>query len=270
MRLLEGIFDGSGKRCLGMDETKKPPEMSLYLSVLKATHLHKETAAGLTLSIPRQSEDTGHVRPAMMRIQTILEEASSKRVQLSEIFSDLRRPPYGIRDGLIPVLFSVFSVVNEQHLAFYDNGIFMRRMAGLDVMRFVKNPEMFEVQYCKMSGVKASVFERLLRVFSSCPQPGTALLTSLILSDRCVYLRPSFLNLLNAQDSSHHTHYPFEMRFLKRANRQRCFLLISQMLAAFEVLAMDIGHRVKSTNLSLRLRGQLKSFVSHSRNYENA
>ena len=85
-------------------------------------------------------------------------------MQLSDIFSALRRPPYGIRDGLIPILFSVFAVVNEQHLAFYDNGAFMQRMSGLDVMRFVKNPEMFEVQFCRMSGVKASVFERLLQV----------------------------------------------------------------------------------------------------------
>ena len=55
MRLLEGVFDGSSKRSLGMDETKKPPEMSLYLSVLKATQLHRETPKGWTLSIPGET-----------------------------------------------------------------------------------------------------------------------------------------------------------------------------------------------------------------------
>jgi hypothetical protein len=164
MRLLEEIFDSSSKRSLGMNETKKPPEMSLYLSVLKATQLHRETPKGWTLSIPQEDADPGNICPAMMRIHAILEEAENRRIPLSDIFSALRRPPYGIRDGLIPILFSVFAVVNEQHLAFYDNGAFMQRMAGLDVMRFVKNPEMFEVQFCRMSGVKASVFERLLQV----------------------------------------------------------------------------------------------------------
>lgn len=188
MRLLEGIFEGSGKRYLGMDETKKPPEMSLYLSVLKSTHLHRETSKGWTLSIPPENEDCGRIRPAMLRIQAILDQAEGKRVVLSDIFSHLRRPPLGIRDGLIPIVFSVFAVVNEQHLAFYDSGIFMRRMAGLDVMRFVKNPEMFEVQFCRMSGIKASVFERLLRVLELSPTRDGAIDILDIVRPLCVFV----------------------------------------------------------------------------------
>jgi hypothetical protein len=51
----------------------------------------------------------------------------------------MRKAPFGIRDGLAPILLAVYAVINEQHIAFYDNGAFMREMGGLDVMRLVKH-----------------------------------------------------------------------------------------------------------------------------------
>jgi hypothetical protein len=40
----------------------------------------------------------------------------------------------------------------------------MREMIGLDVMRLVKHPAIFEMQYCKMAGLRTELFERLLKV----------------------------------------------------------------------------------------------------------
>ncbi len=40
------------------------------------------------------------------------------------LFEDLRRPPYGVRDGLIPLLLAVFAIAHEKDLAFYKDGTF--------------------------------------------------------------------------------------------------------------------------------------------------
>jgi hypothetical protein len=56
--------------------------------------------------------------------------------------------------------------LNEQHIAFYDDGRFMRQVLGLDLLRLFKLPEQFEIQYCKMSGVRISIFERLISVLA--------------------------------------------------------------------------------------------------------
>ena len=164
MRLLEGIFAGSSKPYLGMDQNKKPPEMSIYLSILKRAKLHKEGEHGWALVVPKPSADPCLVRPALQRIQEVFDSNGTRRIKVSAILAELRKPPFGIRNGLAPILLAIYAVIHEQHIAFYDNGAFMREMSGLDVMRLVKNPDIFEMQYCKMAGLRSELFERLLSV----------------------------------------------------------------------------------------------------------
>ncbi len=43
MRLIERMFSNASEPLLGMDPAKKPPEMSMYLSVLQNTGLHQKS-----------------------------------------------------------------------------------------------------------------------------------------------------------------------------------------------------------------------------------
>jgi hypothetical protein len=161
-RLLEGMFGAPSEPYLGVDPAKKPPEMAIYLSLLEKGKLHRRVGDTFALCEPEAEMDVCHIRPALRRIGEILKEKADSRIRLSNLIAELRRPPYGIRDGLSPILISLFAVIHEQHIAFYDNGVFMREMVGLDIMRLTKVPEVFEIQYCKVAGVRSELFKRLL------------------------------------------------------------------------------------------------------------
>jgi len=164
MRLMEAVFSSSSKPFLGIDPTKKPPEMSIYLSLLKEGGVHKELEEGFALVEPPADKDVCMLRPALQRIRQILEVQADSRVKVSTIFSEMRRPPYGIRDGLSPLILAIFAVIHEQNIALYDRGAFMRQIDSLDLMRMTKIPEEFEVQYCKVDGVRSQLFEKLVQV----------------------------------------------------------------------------------------------------------
>src|SRR5207249_2905866 len=72
------------------------------------------------------------------------------------------RPPFGVRDGLSPILIAAFAIMNDQNIAFFDEGKFMQAMGGLDIRRLTKVPELFEIQYCKIEGVRSHLFKRIL------------------------------------------------------------------------------------------------------------
>lgn len=163
MRLIERVFTSANEHLLGMDAKKKPPEMSIYLSILKNSGIHKESNGGWVLRVPDEADDSCHVRPALNCIQRIFENAGLGRVRVSEILAELRKPPFGVRDGLAPILLAVFAAMHDQHLAFYDKGAFMREAGILDLMRLTKLPETFEMQYCKMGSSRRELFERLLK-----------------------------------------------------------------------------------------------------------
>jgi hypothetical protein len=166
MRLIERIFGSGSEHLLGMDEKGKPPEMSMYLSVLKKAGLHRKMNDGWALSEPPPEDDPCRVRPVFTRITEILEEEGDGRVCVADLFEELRKPPFGVRDGLAPLLLAVFAAIREQDVAFYSDGSFLRNVTGHEFQRLVKAPESFEVQLCRVTGLRAVVFEKLLKLLS--------------------------------------------------------------------------------------------------------
>jgi hypothetical protein len=87
----------------------------------------------------------------------------------------LRRPPFGVRDGLAWLLIAVFSAINAQELAFYEDGSFLREIGPDEFQRLTKVPESFEIQLCRIAGVRAEVFEFLLKILDlhavAAPEP---------------------------------------------------------------------------------------------------
>jgi len=170
MRLIERVLETPTLPYLGMDASKKPPEMSMYLSVLRGANLHRETDEGWIVGLPDAEEDRnlGHLRPALDHIREVVAQGNENRVPVTHVFQELRRHPYGVRDGLSPLLLAVFAAVHEQELAFYEDGTFIPRMTGSIFLRLTKAPETFEMQWFPLSGVRAELFQRLVRTL----QPG--------------------------------------------------------------------------------------------------
>lgn len=172
LRLIERILEHSDAPLLGMDPTKKPPEMSMYLSVVRAGGLHRQRGATFLVGEPRAAEDPLRLLPSLRALRALLDETPDRRIPVTAVFERLRQAPYGVRDGLIPVLLAVFAVANERDLAFYEHGAFVRHLTGREFHRLIKAPQTFEMQYCRVVGPRADLFERLVEVLGvSRPEP---------------------------------------------------------------------------------------------------
>ncbi|MBK9132456.1 MAG: hypothetical protein IPM20_12570 [Gammaproteobacteria bacterium] len=171
LRLIDRLLKQSAEPYLGMDPATKPPEMSMYLSVLQEAHLHQNGPEGWAARIPNEDNDTCRVRPVLLHMQEVLEASKGRRVKVTDLFMEMKSQPYGVRKGLCPMLLAVFAVIHEQDVAFYDQGSFMKQVAGQDFLRLIKAPENFEVQYCRIAGVRTVVFEQLFKVLNPDKKP---------------------------------------------------------------------------------------------------
>lgn len=162
-RLIASILSESAHAWLGMDSTKRPPEMSMYLSVLKRGNLHVESRDRWCLQVPERRNDPLRVAPCLNAIERYFEKRPDVRIKASEILEMLSRPPFGIRSGLALVLLAVYGTLNIREIAFYEDGTFLRKTSGDEFLRLCKAPSSFELQLCRISGVRAEVFETLLR-----------------------------------------------------------------------------------------------------------
>jgi sulfur relay (sulfurtransferase) DsrF/TusC family protein len=166
LRLIERLLRQSAEPYLGMDPNTKPPEMSMYLSVLQEARLHQDGVGGWIACVPEEGDDICRVRPVMLQMQEVLEGAKGRRVKVAELIAVMKSQPYGVREGLCSLLLAVFAVIHEQDVAFYDQGSFMKQVTGQDFNRLIKAPENFEVQYCRIAGVRTAVFKQLFKVLN--------------------------------------------------------------------------------------------------------
>lgn len=171
MRLIERMFSGSNLSLLGMDPVKKPPEMSMYLSVLKNTGIHSEHNGIWQIREPSSKQDEKcHMLPTLKKVRHLLRQTPDSRVNVASIFSELRQPPYGVRDGLMPLFLTIFAIVHEHDVAFYKDGTFIREMGAEIMLELTKAPERFEIQYCRIEGVRTEIFKKLLDILDIKPK----------------------------------------------------------------------------------------------------
>ena len=173
MRLVENIFEHPNEELVGMDPTKKPPEMSIYLSVLKKSGLHRRDKQGRwRIAAPDPAHDECKLTPTFDAILDIVRRHPDSRITVSELFGELKRRPFGARDGIIPILLAVFAVVYRNDIAFYDRGTFLHEVNASTFRLLMREPDSFEIQYCKIVGMRADLFDRLRAILGTAKRRG--------------------------------------------------------------------------------------------------
>jgi len=95
------------------------------------------------------------------KIREILAKHPDSKISVDYLMEELRQPPYGLRHGLFPIFLAIVAVEDEQEVAFYENGTFLREIGKDAFLRMTKAPEKFDIQYCKIEGVRSVLFQQL-------------------------------------------------------------------------------------------------------------
>jgi len=160
--LIEAIATRSTEENLGFDGDRNPPELAIYLSVLKEGKLHiKDGDSWRFATHSELSEDPCRLAPSLRRIHELLQEADLDPVPVNSIYDELRRTPWGVRDGLLPLLVAVYLAAHWQETSVYEDGTFLLRVGGEEFQRLNKEPEAFSLQHCSVSGVRLEVYQQL-------------------------------------------------------------------------------------------------------------
>lgn len=170
-KLAEAMATAPDQPFLAMDDSKRPPEMALYLSILLKGGFHTENNGSWSFNFPTPHKDECKLLPAMQRITQILRKPGiDAMVPVNDIFEGLSHVPFGIREGLQPFILAIYLATNHQRVALYEDGTFLPEVRGEVFLRLMKEPQFFHVQYCEIDGVRADVFSKLLRLLQIDPR----------------------------------------------------------------------------------------------------
>ena len=142
-----------------------PAEGGLFASLLEATGLYAETAEGWRFVSPVSSDtDACNLAPAWEAGADLMAANAQRTVAVAELYDRWRQPPFGIKDGLLPILVVAFILSNRQTLALYRQGIFQARLTDLDTDYLAKDPQDIQLRWMDLSEVARRLLSDLAEV----------------------------------------------------------------------------------------------------------
>lgn len=155
--LIEAMFEHSSKEVLGFEGN--PPERSMYETLLHSSRLHRKQAGEYGF-LPPDAKAEPAVRAMWKAIDGFLAETDQGRLPVEKLFDRLRRPPFGLKDGVLPVILSAVLVYGHSQVALYEEGSFVPRPNAAVFERIFRSPAKFDVQRFRIAGPRAEVFQQ--------------------------------------------------------------------------------------------------------------
>ena len=154
--LIEAMIEHSDLEKLGLEGYG--PEVTMYYSLLSETKIHKEKDGYWDFHPP--SEESG-VWTLWQAIDEFCLSAKEKPQTLDKLYKILANPPYGIKQGVIPVLIAAVLLYYIDDVGVYQDGTFIPILGAEHFELLLKDPSRFAVKYFEVVGLRSQVFKEL-------------------------------------------------------------------------------------------------------------
>ena len=155
-KLLMALMHNLDKEDLGIE--KYPAEKGIYKALFKASGLHRREKGKWMLTAPDPKNDLFNFAPVWARIEQFFAESEARPLPLTMLNDELMAPPFGIKAGVLPVLYIATYMVHQNELALYEDGVYTPYFTEDQLERFARRPESFTVQRFRIEGMRASIF----------------------------------------------------------------------------------------------------------------
>ena len=142
-----------------------PPEMSIYLSLLFNTGIHRCVSGDWEFH-PPNTDDKNRISLTWLEIESFLNECEERRQSVAKLYERLKQPPFGLRRGPMPILLCAVLLHYETEIALYEDGSFIADISMPVFERLIRVPEKFEIKRFRMEGIRAEVFEQFTGMIS--------------------------------------------------------------------------------------------------------
>ncbi|MBF0239793.1 MAG: hypothetical protein HQM12_19000 [SAR324 cluster bacterium] len=158
--LINAMLENESQEQLGL--TGYGPERSMYESVLRNTGIHRLEEEEWKFATPDEKCGIFHV---WKTIEAFCLSATQNPLSLDLLYEKLSRPPYGVKIGLLPVLFTSVLLNHPDDLGIYYDGSFIPLLQPEHFKLMDKQAARFSIKYFGLTGLRKEFFKELENVF---------------------------------------------------------------------------------------------------------
>ena len=148
---------------VGLGFTKYPAEKGLFVSLIEHNNLYLQVDGKWQFVAPKKG-DVANLYPLWEIARYYLEQNESRSVKLEEIYGLWKSAPFGVKEGMLPLLSVLFMLSERANLAFYRDGIFLSTITDIDIDYLLKAPQVIQIRWMNMSGVARKLLANMADV----------------------------------------------------------------------------------------------------------
>lgn len=169
--LLKRMALNDGEKRLGIEGF--PAEGGLFTSMLDASRIYIHGKEAYRFSAPKKERDPNRLVPMWEAAEEFLRQNNSRPVNVSEIYDLWRKAPFGVKDGLMPVLAVAFILSMRDGLAVYREGIFRARFDDVDVDYLGKDPSIIQLRWMNLTAVSRKLLSGMADIVRNLDKSNT-------------------------------------------------------------------------------------------------
>jgi hypothetical protein len=162
--LLHAMIDRENEPHLGISGF--PAERGLYETLLVRAGLHAKEDDGHWRFLPPNQEIGASFKPLWEATRKLFSDPSV-RVGADEIGRLWTAPPFGLRSGVVPVVFFAFVMAYKGNIALYKDGIFVPRVTDADVDEYLQNYARFSLRWVTIDEQKLKILDGISEILHS-------------------------------------------------------------------------------------------------------
>lgn len=169
--LLKRMVLNPGEKRLGI--VGFPAEGGLLQSILEKSNLYTFASQTWKFTPPRQSNDPCRLCPVWEAATDFVKANSDRMVAIAEIYDIWRKPPFGVKEGLLPVLVTAFILSHRDILGIYREKVFRSGFDDVDIDHLTKDPGSIQIRWMNFSDITHQLLSDLVNVvneFESFPK----------------------------------------------------------------------------------------------------
>ena len=161
--LLYRMLDHEEEKNLGIEGF--PAERGLYETLLKITGLHRQDADGVWRLLPPDEEHASKFLNLWSATKALFKNAGT-RVSVTDIHELWSAPPFGVRNGIRPVILTAFLLAHKGNVAVYKKGVFIPHLTDADIDEYLQDAGRFSMRWILIDEEKTEILTGISKILA--------------------------------------------------------------------------------------------------------
>jgi len=160
--LLHAMVNAEGQELLGIEGFAA--ERGLFDTLLIASDLYRLEGGAWCFCQPSQASGNGFIE--LWKATRALFEDSNARVGVDEIYKRWSQPPFGLKQGVLPVVLTAFLLAHKANVAVYKDGMFTPRLNDADIDECLQDASRFTLRWIAIDEDKNRILEGISKLLA--------------------------------------------------------------------------------------------------------